>query len=101
MFKNRKKISNEELKKVFGDCQNNIDDYYKEYKKLHGKKSKTRYYIMLETFFNETYDIYINGWSDLHQTRQDALQSVHDKLKISWKEVQLIFTSVNKVTAYT
>ena len=78
-----------------------VDDYFEEYKSLGGKKNKKVYRQNLEVFFEETYDIFIEGNTEFHDTRQEAIEAVIKWLRISPKEFNLIFESVDNVTAYT
>jgi len=77
------------------------DEYFTEYKSLGGKKNKKEYSKNLDIFFEETYDIFIDGNLIPHETREDAGYAVMDKANISVKEYNLIFESVDNVTAYT
>ena len=76
-------------------------DYYKEYKKLGGKKSKNQYEKYIDVFFEETYQIFINGNPIRHSTREKAVKAVIKKLKISVIEFNKIFESIDNVTSYT
>tara|TARA_B000000460_G_C21356014_1_gene323338 strand:+ start:256 stop:507 length:252 start_codon:yes stop_codon:yes gene_type:complete len=78
-----------------------IDDYFIEYKKLGGKKTKKQYIKNLDIFFDETYDIFISGDTIKHNDRIEAAQAVIDQADISVKEFNLIFNSVDNITAYT
>ena len=55
----------------------------------------------LHIFFEGTYDIFVNGDRIKHNTRTDAGLAVIDKAVISIDEYNLIFSSVDNVTAYT
>jgi len=78
-----------------------FNDYFIEYKKLGGKKTKKQYIKNLDIFFIETYDIFIDGNPIIHETREDAGYAVIDKANISVDEYNLIFDSVDNITAYT
>ena len=78
-----------------------FNDYFDEYKNLGGKKNKKEYSENLEIFFDQTYDIFVNGDPIKHNTRTDAGLAVIDKAVISIDEYNLIFSSVDNVTAYT
>ena len=78
-----------------------FNDYFDEYKNLGGKKNKKEYSENLDIFFKETYDIFVNGDRIKHNTRTDAGLAVIDKAVISIDEYNLIFSSVDNVTAYT
>ena len=67
--------------------------YFKEYKKVGGKKSRNQYMKYLDVFFTETYSIFIDGNPIRHSSRE--------KLKISAVEFNKIFESIDNVTSYT
>ena len=75
------------------------DDYWIEYQQLGGKKNRTEYDNELEIFIKHTLDIFVNGDPSVHKTRQEAWNVV-GKL-IGYKELDLVFDSVDNVTAYT
>ena len=77
------------------------DDFYKEYKKLGGKKSKNQYQKMTDVFFEETLSIFVDGNPIRHTSREKAVKAVIKKLKISIAEYNRMFESIDKVTAYT
>ena len=77
-----------------------IDHYY-EYKKLDGKKNRKNYFKMLDVFLEETLDIFVFGDPIKHKSRDDALEVVKKILKINDKELDILFHSVDNVTAYT
>ena len=76
------------------------DYYFVEYKRLGGKKTKKQYIKNLDIFFDETFDIFV-GNPIIHETREDAGYAVIDKTNISVDEYNLIFESVDNITAYT
>jgi hypothetical protein len=76
-------------------------DYYLEYISLGGKKNRKEYDKNNQIFFEETYDIFVFGDTWKHETREKALSAVIDKAGLSTKEYNLIFTSIDNVTAYT
>ena len=78
-----------------------FDDYLCEYKRLGGKKTKKQYFIILDIFFEETFDIFISGDTIKHNDRIEAAQAVIDQADILVKEYNLIFNSVDNITAYT
>ena len=78
-----------------------VNDYFDEYKNLGGKKNKKEYSENLDIFFEETYDIFIDGNPIKHESREDANWEVIEKANITVKEFNLIFESVDNVTAYT
>ena len=77
------------------------DDYFIEYKKLGGKKTKKQYMENMEIFLGETWDIFIQGDTRYHETRKEALEAVQQRAKISYNELDLIFKSIDNITAYT
>ena len=77
------------------------NDYFDEYKNLGGKKNKKEYSENLDIFFEETYDIFIDGNPIKHKSRVKAGYAVMDIADISVDEYNLIFESVDNVTAYT
>jgi len=81
--------------------ETDLIDYFNEYKSLGGKKKRTEYYKNVEIFFNETYDLFVFGDPIEHDTRDEAIEAVLIKADISEKEYNLIFESVDNVTAYT
>jgi len=76
-------------------------DYYLEYVSLGGKKNRKEYDKNNQIFFEETYDIFVFGDTWKHETREEALSAVIDKAGLTTKEYNLIFTSIDNVTAYT
>jgi len=76
-------------------------DYYLEYVSLGGKKNREEYDKNNQIFFEETYDIFVFGDTWKHETREEALSAVIDKAGLTTKEYNLIFTSIDNVTAYT
>jgi len=77
------------------------DEYFEEYVSLGGKKNRTKYDKNAKIFFEETYDIFIDGNPIKHDSRDEAIEAVIDNAGISVKEYNLIFESVDNVTAYT
>ena len=78
-----------------------VNDYFDEYKNLGGKKNKKEYSENLDIFFEETYDIFIDGNPIKHTSRHKAALAVMDEAEISANEYNLIFSSVDNVTEYT
>jgi len=78
-----------------------VNDYFDEYKNLGGKKNKKEYSENLDIFFEETYDIFIDGNPIKHKSRMQAAYAVMDIADISADEYNLIFESVDNMTAYT
>ena len=76
------------------------DDSFKEYKKLGGKSSEKEYFKNHDIFIDETLDIFTTGNPIKHNSRNEALQAVMKKAKISVKELNLIFDSVDNITSY-
>ena len=77
------------------------EEYYQEYKALGGKKSKKEYFENLDIFIDETLDIFVDGNPIRHNTREDSFYAVSEIANIPMREVNLIFNSVDAVTAYT
>ena len=77
------------------------EEYYKEYKLLGGKKSKREYFKNLDIFIDETLDIFVDGNPIRHNSREDSIYAVSEIANIPMREVNLIFESVDTVTAYT
>jgi hypothetical protein len=77
------------------------DDWFKEYKRLGGKTSKKQYEKNVEIFREATFDIFIFGDPSKYATRGEALNAVKRNAKIDNKELNLIFESIDNVTAYT
>ena len=75
--------------------------YYLEYKRLNGKKNKKEFEKNLKIFIDETYEIFINGNPIKHESRIKAGYTVMKKAKISVKEYNLIFESLDNLTAWT
>ena len=78
-----------------------FDDYYKEYKKLGGKKTIEEYDSNLDIFLHHTLDIFVYGDTRIHNTRQKAIEAVINEADLTIKEYNLIFESVDNVTSYT
>ena len=76
-------------------------DWYKEYRKLGGKKSRREYDKNIDVFQEHTLDIFIHGDLSKYNSREEALEAVKEDLKIDNKELNLIFQSIDNVTAYT
>ena len=77
------------------------DEYFEEYVSLGGKKNRRKYDKNVNIFFEETYDIFINGNPIKHESREDSMYAVSEIANIPMKEVNLIFESVDNVTSYT
>ena len=75
--------------------------YFIEYQKLGGKKSEDEYIHNCDIFLEETMDIFCFGIMDRYNSRQEALRAVQKGLKISRKEILLIYHSIDEVTSYT
>ena len=86
----------------FGDFEGYpYDDYFKEYKKLGGKKNRKEYDDILLIFYEETHDIFIDGNPIKHESRTKAGYAVMKEAKITVEEYNLIFESVDNITTYT
>ena len=90
-----------ELNEELISYENTTNEYFKEYKSLGGKKNKKDYRDILNIFFEETYDIFIDGNPIRHESRSEAIEAVIDNAGISVKEYNLIFESVDNVDSYT
>ena len=77
------------------------NEFYREYKRLGGKKSKAKYTSLLNKFFDHTMDIFTGIGDPRYKTRNQALNGFRKAAKIDNKEVNRIFDSVNNVHAYT
>ena len=79
------------------------NEFYREYKKLGGKKSRAKYKILLDEFIDHTLDIFTGtgGEQIRYSTRNEALYGFKKSAKIDWKEVDRIYDSVNNIHAYT
>ena len=76
-------------------------EYYNEYKKLGGKKGKKQFTKNLDIFMDHTFDIFIHGDPEKYKTRRAALMGAKQAANINKKELDLIFHSIDNVTAYT
>ena len=77
------------------------NEFYREYKKLGGKKSRAKYKNLLNEFYDHTFDIFTGGEQSRYSTRNEALYGFKKSAKIDWKEVDRIYDSVNNIHAYT
>lgn len=77
------------------------DNYYKEYRALGGKMNKTQYLEWLDVFLTETVDIFVHGDTSKHSSREEAIDEVMNKTTMGEKDLELLFSSVDNVTAYT
>jgi hypothetical protein len=77
------------------------NEFYREYKRLGGKKSKAKYTTLLNKFFDHTMDIFVHGDPSRYKSRNLALNGFRKAAKIDNKEVDRIFSSVDNVHAYT
>jgi len=77
------------------------NEFYREYKKLGGKKSRAKYKNLLNEFYDHTWDIFTGGEQSRYSTRNEALYGFKKSAKIDWKEVDRIYDSVNNIHAYT
>uniref|UniRef100_A0AAT9J7L5 ORF28 n=1 Tax=Nitrosopumilaceae spindle-shaped virus TaxID=3065433 RepID=A0AAT9J7L5_9VIRU len=75
--------------------------HYKEYKKIGGKNNFKEYSKNYDVFFEHTYDIFIFGDTTKYNSRDESIKAVKKILKITWKEIHLIFHSIDRVTSYT
>ena len=79
------------------------NEFYREYKKLGGKKSRAKYKNLLNEFYDHTLDIFTGtgGEQIRYSTRNEALYGFKKSAKIDWKEVDRIYESVDNIHAYT
>ena len=79
------------------------NEFYQEYKKLGGKKSRAKYKNLLNEFYYHTLDIFTGtgGEQIRYSTRNEALYGFKKSAKIDWKEVDRIYESVDNIHAYT
>ena len=77
------------------------DNWFKEYKRLGGKKTRKQYEKNVDIFVYHTHDIFIHGDASKYKNRGEALEAVKKDLKIDNKELNLIFESIDNITAYT
>jgi hypothetical protein len=76
-------------------------EYYVEYKELGGTHSINKYFEHYEVFIEETLDIFVGGDTIKHESREEAMEAVQKKLKISDEELYTLFHSIDNVTSYT
>ena len=76
-------------------------EYYKEYKRLGGKKSRKEYFENLDIFIDETLDIFVYGDTIRHNSREESIVTVSEIANIPIREVIKIFESVDNIDAYT
>ena len=77
------------------------NEFYKEYKRVGGKKSRAKYKSLLNKFYDHTLDIFTGIGDPRYKTRNEALYGFKKSAKIDNKEVNRIFDSVNNIHAYT
>jgi hypothetical protein len=77
------------------------NDFYREYKRLGGKKTRAKYKSLLNKFYDHTADIFVHGDPSRYKSRNLALNGFRKAAKIDNKEVDIIFHSVDNVHAYT
>ena len=77
------------------------NEFYREYKKLGGKKSRAKYKNLLNEFYDHTFEIFTGGEQSRYSTRNEALYGFKKSAKIDWKEVDRIYESVDNIHAYT
>ena len=100
----RKKIDPKKLEKVKSDLRSYEkihEEYFKEYKRLGGKKTREEYNKNMNKFTYHTLDIFVFGDPIMYNSRDEALEAVKNDAKIDNKELNLIFKSIDNVTAYT
>ena len=87
--------------KKIGEVGFPANDYFKEYKRLGGKKNRRQFDKNVDIFTHHTWDIFIHGDATKYDSRQEALEAVKKEANIDNKELNLIFESIDNVTAYT
>jgi len=94
--KNRPQPMTEKELKGFPD-----DDWFKEYKRLGGKKTRKQYEKNVDIFVYHTHDIFIHGDASKYKNRGEALEAVKKEAKIDNKELNKLFDSISNITAWT
>jgi len=97
-IKTKKAVAYDPVKKEGGFP---YSEYFVEYKKLGGKKRRIDFNKTVDIFTQHTWDIFIHGDASRYSSRQEALEAVKKEAKIDNKELNLIFESIDNVTAYT
>ena len=77
------------------------DDWFKEYKRLGGKKTRKQYEKNVNIFVYHTHDIFIHGDASKYKNRGEALEAVKKEAKIDNKELNKLFDSISNITAWT
>lgn len=77
------------------------NEFYQEYKRLGGKKTRAKYKTLLKKFYDHTLEIFSGAGDPRYKTRNEALYGFKKSAKIDNKEVNRIFDSVNNIHAYT
>ena len=77
------------------------EEYYQEYKALGGKKSKKEYFENLDIFIEETLGVFTGTEQPKYDSRDDSMYAVSEIANIPMREVNRIFDSVDRITAYT
>jgi|GEM_PF-1433282 len=77
------------------------DDWFKEYKRLGGKKTRKQYEKNVDIFVYHTHDIFIHGDPSKYNSREEALEAVKKEAKIDNKELNKLFDSISNITAWT
>ena len=62
-------------------------DWYNEYKRLGGKKSKKQFLKNVNIFMDHTFDIFIHGDPEKYKTRRAALMGAKQAANIDKKEL--------------
>ena len=100
----RQKIDPKKLEKVKSDIRSYEkihEEYFKEYKRLGGKKTREEYNKNMNKFTYHTLDIFVFGDPIMYNSRDEALEAVKNDAKIDNKELNLIFKSIDNITGYT
>jgi len=77
------------------------DDWFKEYKRLGGKKTRKQYEKNVDIFVYHTHDIFIHGDASKYANRGESLEAVKKEAKIDNKELNKLFDSISNITAWT
>ena len=83
------------------DSAKTENEFYREYKRLGGKKSKAKYKTLLNKFFDHTMDIFVHGDPSRYKSRNLAFYGFRKAAKIDNKEAERIYHSVDNIHAYT
>ena len=103
-YAQQKKIVKKKHAETFGKTEKKgfpDDDWFKEYKRLGGKKTRKQYEKNVDIFVYHTHDIFIHGDASKYKNRGEALEAVKKEAKIDNKELNKLFDSISNITAWT